>query len=125
MGPPPVGPRNPFNFQTQTIKDNPAIAKSVGQPHSVMCSSHWQSSSGHSLQAADQQSPSGGELPALGLGLGHYQANGMYAKFARTPSPASLSENGLDSEFAVSTSVAKLAAPGLSRQPVDGKVLGS
>lgn len=30
MGPPPgAGGRNPFNFQTQTIKDTPAITKSV------------------------------------------------------------------------------------------------
>jgi len=31
LGPPPAGGRNPFNFQTQTIKDTPVIAKSVCQ----------------------------------------------------------------------------------------------
>ncbi|CAG8952773.1 hypothetical protein HYFRA_00009017 [Hymenoscyphus fraxineus] len=30
-GPPQSGTRNPFNFQTQTISDSPAVAKSVGQ----------------------------------------------------------------------------------------------
>ncbi|KAH8600215.1 cation efflux family protein-like protein [Bisporella sp. PMI_857] len=31
-GPPPAGGRNPFNFQTQTIKDTPVVAKSnIGQ----------------------------------------------------------------------------------------------
>ena len=33
MAPPPPGngAKNPFNFQTQTIKDTPVVAKSVGQ----------------------------------------------------------------------------------------------
>ncbi|KAG9241970.1 cation efflux family-domain-containing protein [Calycina marina] len=32
LGPPPVGGRNPFNFQTQTIKETPIVAKSnIGQ----------------------------------------------------------------------------------------------
>ena len=34
LGPPPAGGRNPFNFQTQTIKDTPVIAKSVRQTYS-------------------------------------------------------------------------------------------
>jgi len=35
LGPPPAGGRNPFNFQTQTIKDTPVIAKSVCQANST------------------------------------------------------------------------------------------
>jgi divalent metal cation (Fe/Co/Zn/Cd) transporter len=36
MGPPPLGARGPFNFQTQSIKDSPVLANSVWQTQSPL-----------------------------------------------------------------------------------------
>lgn len=38
--PPPSGSRNPFNFQTQTIKDTPALVKPVSDPNFIISPQH-------------------------------------------------------------------------------------
>jgi len=105
-GPTLGGARNPFNFQTQTIKDTPVIAKSVGQPSPTMFRSDSHTSLHLGEQAADQQSSSRAQSP-------------KYTKLDLRQA-LDLSENLSDFGFAVSINIAD--SPGLSHLIADDKL---